>query len=158
MKIKLFLIKVIPVVLVLTMGRAFADCEFIVNNYGSTDINVEAGFYSGKSNKFTVRVAGQNSVKIKSDYSCDSKSNAGFGVVYINLIGGKSKGGWIYSPEANMFRGVGVSIGNNEGVKGLAPNGSNLILYNNYTPKSNIFEVKVEKADRNISRQFGSMN
>jgi len=136
----------------------FADCDFIVSNYASEAVNVKVGFYGGKSALFTVKAASQNNVKIKSDLTCDSKTDAGLGVAYIDLIDRKSSGGWVYAPEAKMFRAHGVAISNNDGVKGLGPNGSSLILSHNYVPKSDAFEVRIERSDRNISRQVSSMN
>lgn len=134
---------------------ALADCEFIVSNYSDQSINLEAGFLGSKSTKFMVRNSSQNSVLIKNDATCDGELSHG---AYINLVGEKSKGGWVYVSNAKMYRAVGRAIGSDSGVEGLSPNGTRLILYNNYAPKSNTFEVRVGKADRNISRQFGSMN
>ncbi|MCC2624883.1 MAG: hypothetical protein K0R14_756 [Burkholderiales bacterium] len=135
-----------------------ADCIFNITNYSDTPISVKAGFYDGPESSGVVNVASSRIIKIKNVLSCNSTSAVGFGVTYINLVGGKSVGGWVYSPSIKMIRAIGQSRISKDMVSGVAPNGEKLVLYNNARPGSDSFDVSIEKAGRNISRQLGSMN
>ena len=85
-------------------------------------------------------------------------SNIGFGVTYINLTSKLSEGGWVYLPFTKMIRGIGKSRGSQDMVSGVAPNGEKLVLFNNLKPNADSFDVRIEKAGRNISHQLGSMD
>jgi hypothetical protein len=138
--------------------QAQADCTFNITNYSDTPIMVKAGFYNGPEADGAVNIASSRIIKIKNILSCNSTSNIGFGVTYVNLVGGKSEGGWVYTPSTKMIRAIGQSRISKDMVSGTAPNGEKLVLFNNARPGSNSFDVSVEKAGRNISRQLGSMN
>lgn len=136
----------------------WADCTFHITNYSDTPLVFEAGFYNGENARATVAAAGSRNVKVKNALVCNDMSLVGLGITYINLITKQSQGGWVYVPAANMIRGVGRSAGNQNMVVGIAPNGEKLELFNNTRPNSDSFDVRVEKAGRNISRQLGSMD
>lgn len=141
-----------------TAVSVFADCTFNITNYSDTPVVFQAGFYKGESATETVGVASSKNIKIKNALSCNAMSAVGFGVTYINLITKKSEGGWVYVPAAKMIRGIGISTGSQDMVLGIAPNGEKLVLFNNTSPNSDSFDVRIEKAGRNISRQTSSMN
>jgi hypothetical protein len=143
----------------LTLSSAvLANCNFIVNNYSDATVNIEAGFYNGKTSKAKVAAAASTVIPIKADLDCKSVSAAGFGITFINLIDGKSQGGWLYQPDGNLIRATGKSYTNSDGVVGQAPGGEKIVLMNNPKPQDEKFEVSIEKASRNISRQVSSMN
>ncbi|MFN7094481.1 MAG: hypothetical protein ACK4M7_03870 [Burkholderiales bacterium] len=150
--------------LLLVMGilttATYADCTFQVTNYSQVAINIEAGFFTQPKKKiyFTIPAAQTKHATIKSAIKCDELTLTGLGVSYISLVSQKSSGGWVYSPSSAMIRAVGYSTMGSRGVIGLAPNGAQLFLYNNYKPKPATFAVVVENAQRNVSRQLGSIN
>jgi hypothetical protein len=135
-----------------------ADCTFNITNYSDTIIAVKAGFYKQESSVVTIDIASSKIFKVKSVFKCNTISPLGFGMTYIDLITQKSQGGWRYDPVANMIRGVGYSNGSQDMVFATAPNGENLVLFNNNSPNADSFDVRIEKAQRNISRQIGSIN
>lgn len=137
---------------------AWADCTFNITNYSDTPVVVAAGFYGGESAVISVEAVSNKSIKIKNNLHCNGTSNIGFGVTYVNLVTKLSEGGWVYAPSVNMIRGVGVATGSQDRVVGKAPNGEKLTLFNNASPNADSFDVRIEKANRNISRQLGSMN
>lgn len=141
------------------MANANADCMFHIVNNSSWTIYAEAGFYSQptKSVLLMIPTARSKYVSIKSDLSCLSSNSAGMGAAYINLVNGQSVGGWVYSPSTSMIRASGASNNSSDGVVGLTTTGNKLFLRNNYKPDPNLFEVTVQSAQRNISRQLGSM-
>ncbi|HLX53723.1 MAG TPA: hypothetical protein VKR58_07270 [Aquella sp.] len=137
----------------------WADCTFNVTNYSDTPVNITAGFFNGESSTATVGVASSGIIVIKNTLKCNAESNIGSGVTYINLVGGKSKGGWVYVPSPKaMIQGIGPSKGSRDMVSGLAPNGRELVLFSNTSPNIDSFDVRIQKAGRNISRQLGSMD
>ncbi len=137
---------------------AQADCTFNITNYSDVPIKVKAGFYNGPEADGEVNIASSRVIKIKNALSCNSMSNVGFGVTYINLVGGKSVGGWVYDPSVKMIRAIGLSRISKDMVSGVAPSGVKLTLFNNARPSSDSFDVRIEKANRNISLQMGSMD
>lgn len=143
---------------VLSSLPVFADCTFNITNYSDSQLGVEAGFYGGNSVTVDIDVASSKTVKVKNTLSCNAMSPVGFGVTYVNLVGKQSSGGWVYAPGSKMIRGVGRSSGSQDMVVGTSPNGGGLILFNNNNPSADSFDVRVEKASRNVSRQLGSMN
>jgi hypothetical protein len=146
------------IIFMLFMVHSWADCTFIVTNYSDTPVMVQAGFYAGESTTFTVDVASANTARIKNKLSCDGVSPAGLGITYVTLVGKQSSGGWVYAGQPKMIRAVGASHGNQNFVFGRSPSGTKLALFNNTRPKVETFEVRIEKANRNISQQFGSMD
>jgi hypothetical protein len=150
--------KLVFVVCSLTIAKLWADCTFNITNYSDVAVTVQAGYYGGGSDTATVPIASAKDIKIKNALNCNALSSIGFGVTYVNLVGKQSTGGWVYAPAAKMIRAIGPSAGSKDMVVGTAPNGEKLVLFNNTSPNSDSFDVRIEKANRNISRQFGSMN
>lgn len=146
------------ILLILFISNGFADCTFKVTNYSDMPVSVEAGFYGGSSIKFSIGIASSQVAKIKNSLLCNAVSPSGTGVTYINLIDKQSRGGWVYLPTSNMIRAIGASFGSQDYVMGIAPSGTKLVLFNNMKPGTDWFEVRIEKASRNVSRQLGSMN
>ncbi len=138
---------------------SYADCAFEVTNYSSEIIKVKVGFWGHefKSTEFEIPNTGSRVVKLKSHYDCLSHAGSGLGVAYINLIGGKSQGGWVYSPDSSTIKAIGQSVPMSFGSYGLSPNGHGLVLKNNYKPQSEKFAVVIKDSDRNLSK-IGSMN
>ena len=136
----------------------YADCSFVVTNNSSEDITVEAGFFGKGNTVFTVEGAMSKSAILKSNFKCNNVDRSGLGIAYINLIGGRSKGGWVYDPLAGMIRANGRMSKSADGRIGVAKNGSYLFLLNTINPESDQFVVQIKNISRNISRQFGSMN
>jgi hypothetical protein len=138
---------------------AWADCTFNVTNYSDTPVDFTAGFFNGESATARVGVASSKIVIVKNTLKCNATSNVGLGVTYINLVGGKSEGGWVYVPSPKaMIRGNGPTNGSRDMVAGVAPNGRKLVLFSNTSPNVDSFDVRIQKAGRNISRQLGSMD
>lgn len=137
---------------------SFADCTFIINNYTDTKVIAEVGFSNHINTQLQVSPASANNTLVKSTYNCKSTSPAGLGLAYITLITKQSHGGWIYIPQSSTIRALGKSSFNAEWVVGTSPLGTKLILFNNSKTSDNLFEVKIELAGRNISRQLGSMD
>ena len=149
--------------ILITPGYLWANCNFIINNYSDTPLNVTVGFYHDKNKTDggkteTIPGTGAKNIQIKSDLQCNSKLDAGIGMTYINLVGKKSEGGWVYSPDSEMIRAMGKSFSDTRGVVGIAPDGTKLILFHKYHPADDKFEVAIEKASRNISLQIASMD
>lgn len=139
-------------------GYSYADCEFMVTNNSKESLTVEVGFFNKNKTTFSVQQAMTNNVVLKNDDSCRGVTQAGLGMTYINLIGGQSVGGWVYEPVANMFKAIGVGAVAPDGRIGISPKGNKLFLLNTGSPADNQFVVQIKSADRNISRQFGSMD
>jgi len=138
---------------------SWSDCTFNVTNYSDTQVNITAGFFNGESSTTTVGVASSKNIIIKNTLKCNAESNIGSGVTYINLVGGKSKGGWVYVPSPKaLIQGIGPSKGSRDMVAGVSPNGRELVLFSNTSPNVDSFDVRIQKAGRNISRQLGSMD
>lgn len=137
---------------------AWSDCEFNITNYSNTKVKVEAGFYKGQKSTDTVGIASSRVIMVKSPLKCDAISDVGLGITYVNLVSGKSNGGWVYVPSAKLIRATGPSRLSRDSAFGIAPNGEKLVLSNNGKPDSDTFKVSIEKAGRNISRQLGSMD
>ena len=130
----------------------------MLNNRSKQTVIVEAGFFNKAKATFTVEPATQGVVMVNSELKCTDLIPPGLGVAYMNLIGGKSHGGWVFDASANMLRAKGDTSASAIGRIGLAPNGKLLILFNNHKPDANQFIVQINDAGRNISRQFGSMD
>lgn len=138
---------------------AWANCTFNVTNYSDSLVNIKAGFFNGESSTATVGIASSKNIVIKNTLKCNATSNIGSGITYINLVGGKSKGGWVYVPyPKSLIQGIGPSKGSRDMVAGVAPNGRELVLFSNTSPNVDSFDVRIQKAGRNISRQLGSMD
>lgn len=133
-------------VFLLAASSSFADCLFRVINYSLYPIQVQAGFFGGESASLHVSNSGINSILLKSDFKCIANSVNGDGVVYVNLVGGKSSGGWRYVPQNAMIRAMGVYTKSNGFVMGTNPTGVNVSLISNYKPESEVFEVQVNPA------------
>lgn len=144
---------------ILFCGISYADCDFFVINNSSQPISVEAGYF-GENNKviFTIDQATSKNVIIKSDLKCDYVTRSGLGMTYINLIDGKSTGGWVYDPLAGIIRANGIGSKDANGRIGIAKNGIYLFLLNTINPASGHFVVQIKNPSRNISRQLGSMD
>lgn len=142
------------IVLLLIYANCFADCKFEVFNYSNEVITAEVGIrkHDNAIARLVIPRVLSKAVLIKSDASCTEIDPSGVGMAYINLIGGKSKGGWIYSPQNNRISAIGASSSSAEGAFGYSANGSVLWLQNNYKPKSDVFQVVISKADRNTSK------
>ncbi|MCC2644910.1 MAG: hypothetical protein K0R94_688 [Burkholderiales bacterium] len=153
------MLKLVYIILIFFYAsHVWSDCTFNITNYADTPLVVEAGFYKGPSTTATVGIASSKIIKIKNDLSCNAVSNTGLGVTYLKLVSKKSVGSWVYMPLAKMIQGIGQSRISQNTVAGIAPSGEQLVLFNNLRPGPDSFEVRVEKAGRNISRQLGSMN
>lgn len=134
-----------------------ADCKFVVANNSNFVVKAEAGFYGGDKQTFTIDNAATKTVIVKSPWVCTTISPAGLSMAYINLVSGKSSGGWVYSPTSSMFRAMGGTL-SSEAALGMAPNGHTLALMHNYKPKAETFAVSIKQADRNDSSKVGSTN
>lgn len=122
---------------------AFSDCLFRVFNYSLYPVKVKVGFYHGESSILDINYSGVRSVSVADDKMCTASGEDGNGVVYANLVGGKSSGGWRYLPQSNMIRAMGKSVGSGDFVIGTNENGNNISLFNNYKPESGVFEVRI---------------
>ena len=140
------------------IGVAYADCDFIVTNNSSSRVVVEAGFFNKNNESFAVEPARSDARSIKGDYNCTDITPSGLGVSYVNLIGGKSSGGWVYDTVNKVIRANGASAASATGRIGVAPNGVLLWLPNNAKPENGVFNVEIKNIQRNVSRQFGSMD
>ncbi len=151
---QLFKMNYKKIYILLMYVTCYADCEFQVVNYSSEVIKVEAGFHKHNNPIITFEVPKvQTKVAlVKSIALCNDIEPSGLGTAYVRLVGGKSKGGFIYSPQNNRISAIGISSSRVDGVFGYAPNGNTLWLQNNYKPKSDIFQVVISKADRNTSK------
>ena len=134
-----------------------ANCKFIITNNSNFVIKAEAGFYGGNKQTLTVDNATTKSIMVKSQWACTTTSPAGLGMAYIKLVGGKSAGGWVYSPTSSIFRAMGNYL-SSEASLGIAPNGNKLALMHNYKPEAEEFAVSIKQADRNNSSKIGSAN
>jgi hypothetical protein len=107
----------------------YADCEFQLVNYSSEVIKAEAGFHKHNNAVaiFEIPKLQTKIVLIKSIALCNDIEPSGLGTAYINLVGGKSKGGFVYSPQNNRISAVGISSSRADGVFGYAPNGNTLV-------------------------------
>ena len=136
---------------------SFADCLFRVANYSNYPVKIHAGFYGGESKDLTISNQVSGTVSVSSAYDCYSASQSGTGVVFINLISKKSKGGWRYDPGSGMIRALGKSVKNAASVIGVEPDGHEVALMNNYTPESSVFGVILKPAQFGTSK-VGSSN
>ena len=140
------------------IGVAYADCEFIVTNNSSSRVVVEVGFFNKNKESFVIEPARSDAREIKGDYSCTDITQSGLGVSYVNLISGKSSGGWVYDTVNKVIRANGASTASAIGRVGMSPNGTLLWLPNNAKPVNDVFNVEIKNIERNVSRQLGSMD
>lgn len=145
-------------ILILSVTFCYADCTFIVTNNSTQPLNVEAGFFNKNKINFLVPAAGVVQEEIKSDLKCTEVTPSGLGLTYVNLVGDKSQGGWVYAPESKMIHANGDKASSSDGRIGSAPNGLLIFLSNNYKPKNDVFSVEIKNVKRNVSRQLGSMD
>lgn len=136
---------------------SYADCKFIIVNNSNFIVKAEAGFYGGNKQTFTIDNTATKSVIVKAPWVCTTISPAGLSMAYINLVSGKSSGGWVYSPTSSMFRAMGGTL-SSEAALGMSPNGQTLALIHNYKPKAETSAVSISQADRNNSSKVGSSN
>lgn len=139
---------------------SYADCNFLLSNYSSETLIAKAGFYHSESSEtFTIQPAQTRGVLVKSPLSCNSSSPSGLGVTYINLIQGKSNGGWVYIlSDKNIIRATGQLSDNQNKTFATSPNGTTIILNSNPNPSADKFSVVVEKAIYSVSKQKSSLN
>jgi hypothetical protein len=138
------------------VSSCYADCIFTVTNNSTQTVMVEAGFFNQKKTAFSILPASVANQVVKSDLTCLDVTKAGLGVSYINLVSGKSSGGWVYAPATKMIRAVGSQIVSADGRIGNTPNGLEVFLSNNAKPTGGTFEVEIKNIKRNVSRQLGS--
>ena len=136
---------------------SFANCLFSVANYTNYPVKVQVGFYGSESKIINVSNQITKSVNVSNNLDCYGISQSGLGVVYINLIGSKSNGGWRYDPQGGMIRAIGKSRKNGAMTLGVEPNGHDVMLMNNYKPESDGFGVILKPAQFGTSK-IGSSN
>ena len=129
---------------------AIANCEFIVTNYSSTKLVAIVGFYNGESQVLNVPAKGVNNFILKSDLNCTSITNYGGGVSFIRLGQNINKdGGWVYSPNNDMYRALGYVRKDSTGAFVLSSTKKTILLKNTYKPDADKFSVTVEDAGVN---------
>jgi hypothetical protein len=137
---------------------ASASCLFRVANYSLSPIKVKVGFYHGESKQLRVGNSEINSVLIEGDNNCVSQSIDGSGIAYVDLIGGKSNGGWRYLPQSGMIRAVSKSVKSGGFVTGTDINGNDISLFNNFKTESGVFDVQIRPSQFRDSKSAGSSN
>lgn len=135
-----------------------ANCLFRVSNYSLSAIKVKVGFYHGESKQLTVGNSEINSVLIEGNNNCTSQSIDGSGIAYVDLIGGKSNGGWRYLPQSGMIRAISKPVKSSGFVIGTDANGNNVSLFNNYKIESGVFDVQIRPSQFRDSKSAGSSN
>jgi hypothetical protein len=143
--------------LLLFFNYGYADCTFRINNYSNKTLNIKVGYFN--SNDVTVKLSPNSNkdILLKNKLYCNSITSFGSGVVFANLIGDKSTGGFIFDPSNNMIRAFG-SYNLPNGNIGSSPDGTQLLLSNNLKPSIDRFVVQINNANRDTSRQIGSFN
>ncbi len=136
----------------------YADCNFVVTNNSATPVTVEAGFFNNSKITFSVPEATVMVKLIKSNYNCTEVTQSSLGITFVNLVGNKSSGGWVYDPASKMIRANGYKAASSSGRIGNAPNGLQIFLANNTRPQKDDFRVEIKNIERNVSRQLGSMD
>ncbi len=131
---------------IMLINVCFADCLFRVSNQSLYPVKVRVGFYNAESTDFLVSNQMVKAVNVKSANNCYSTSLSGMGLAYITLIGGRSSGGWVFSPQSNMIRAVGPSHKSQDSVIGSEINGKKISLISNYKPESDTFSVMLMPA------------
>lgn len=135
---------------------SYADCVFTVVNDSPVQISVEAGYYNNKTKVgFIIQPSQSVDGLVKSDFKCNEINQAGMGLTYVNLVNGKSLGGWVFDPNLAQIRAVGVS-GTQSGAIGHSANGTAVYLANTKNPAADRFIVTV-KSVQSTARQGASM-
>ncbi len=124
---------------------AFADCQFAIANYSSTKLVATVGFYHGESKTLDVPARGVNSIVLKSNLECTGTTNYGGGVSFIRLGNNvNTDGGWVYVPNNDMYRALGIVRKDNSGAFIKQANKKAILLKNTYKPNAGEFSVRVE--------------
>ena len=142
--------------LLLFISNCYADCIFSVINNSTSTITMEAGFFNKNKILINLEPSMSSYQVVKSDLNCLDVAPSGVGFSYINLVGGKSSGGWVYDPGSKMLRAVGGYIAPADGRICTVGNGGAVLLLNNVKPQNDVFEVSIKNIKRNVSRQLGS--
>lgn len=145
-------------ILLLLFGNCYADCIFNVTNNSTVAVTLEAGFFNKNKILINLDPSISSYQSVKSDLTCFDIASSGVGQSYVNLVGGKSSGGWVYDPAGKMIRATGGYITSAQGRIGTTSNGYKVLLLNNARPKNDVFEVSIKNIKRNVSRQLGSSN
>ncbi|MCE2706598.1 MAG: hypothetical protein LW807_05920 [Proteobacteria bacterium] len=149
--------RLLTFILMLMYSYGFADCLFKISNYSDYSVTIEVGFYKAESKSLVIPNSSNRTIMINSDYNCLSSNLSGNGLSYINLIGGKSIGGWRYIPQSNMLRAMGNSAKSENYVMGCNFDGNILMLMNNYKPESHVLSVMIKPSQFRVSK-MGSSN